>query len=311
MAIAEMNKSSYFYLELEIQKMTLLTEKALEKILEMDLDIVLAKMTASSNVYKFESEKKLIYLFSTERRKRKGQLIKLVDQLIKEKNLIKRYEIDTLLKTEFIKCVEELKKKESLKLSSEPLKFEGYRGEDLKVFKNKENWYKWQKDLYDKIFYKTGGVREADPRQIITIYDKEGYSGKSSFFKYLYFKYPNEIGRITYGTSSQLRSSLTNMGIKKIYIIDLTRSKSTYDKPDDLISAIEDLKNGLVCNAMYGSGNTMLMNPPHIIISANYVFDPGSLSKDRWKIFSIENKKLKDITTKVMLQEFGKALKTK
>lgn len=311
MVISEMNKSSYFYLELEIEKMTLLSEKSLEKILETDIDIILAKMTASNNVYRFESENKLVYLFSTERRKRKGQLIRLVDKIIEKRSLIKKYEVETLLKTEFIKYVDDLKKKESLKLSSEPLTFDGYRGEDLRVFKNKENWYQWQQDLHNKIFYKTGGIREAHPREIITIYDKEGNSGKSSFFKYLYFKYPNEIGRITYGTASQLRSSLTNMGIKKIYIIDLTRSKSNYDKPDDLISAIEDLKNGLVCNAMYGSGNTMLMNPPHIIISANYIFDTGSLSRDRWKIFSIENKTLKDITRKVMLKELGNTIKTK
>ena len=306
MVISDTNKGSYFSLEIKLPSTSLVSSEAIAKRVEIEMDLILAKMTASSNIYKFESEDKILYLFSTERRKRKGQLMKLIEEKLTKSNIIDRYIAEALLKPEFLSIIEEMKKKQSLKLLSEPLSFDGYKGEDLKVFENKKDWYQWQKDLYDMLFYKTGGIREANTREIITIYDEEGNSGKSSFFKYLYFNHPNEIGRITYGTASQLRTSLINIGSKPIYIIDLTRTKSTYDKPGDLVSALEDLKNGLVCGAMYGSGSTMLMKPPHIIISANYLFDQGLLSKDRWKILAIKGKHFEDITVKVRLNEMKK-----
>lgn len=79
------------------------------------------------------------------------------------------------------------------------------------------------------------------------------------------------------------------MVIKFICIIDLTRSKSSENKPENLISAIENLKSEVVCNAMYGKGQTVLMEPPHIIISSNYTFDQNLLSKDRAEIYKIKN----------------------
>lgn len=303
MVIKESNKGSYFLLDIKIP-MNLYRDNRVINKLETEIDLILSQMTATNQVFKFESKDKLIYVFGTQNRKRKGQLDKLVEKKLIKSSIIDDYVSIALLKNEFIDYIAGLKRKETLKLTSEPLTFDGYKGEDLKIFKDKNEWYEWQKELYDKIFFKTGAIKEPHPREIITLYDEEGNSGKSSFFKYLFYKYSNDIGRVTYGTASQLRNSLTNIGVKKIYIIDLTRSKSNNDKPTDLISAIEDLKNGLVCTSMYGSGNTMLMNPPHIIISANYIFDQNLLSKDRWKIYSIKNKKLKDITLEIRAKEF-------
>lgn len=134
-----------------------------------------------------------------------------------------------------------------------------------------KNWLKWQIQLNDILFPKTGKIKEPDPRKIITIYDPKGNSGKSSFFKYLFFKYPEDIARISYGSAQQLRSSLVNISPHKIYIVDLARAKGRNDSEVDLLAVLEDLKNGLVFNAMYGSGSNLLMEPPHIIVSANYV----------------------------------------
>lgn len=54
---------------------------------------------------------------------------------------------------------------------------------------------------------------------------------------------------------------------------------------------------------MYGSGETMLMDIPHILVSSNYIFDQLALSEDRWKTYSIENKKLIDITNKAKKEQ--------
>ena len=49
---------------------------------------------------------------------------------------------------------------------------------------------------------------------------------------------------------------------------------------------------------MYGNGNTLMMEPPHIIMSSNFIPDVNLLSKDRWKMYKIKNEKLVDITNK-------------
>jgi hypothetical protein len=311
MVISDNNKGSFFYFELDLPNLYGIESRKVEQDIETNVDIILANLGATGNMYKFKSNEKFIYLFSTRNRKRKGQLNKLIEKNLLEKNLIESYYSVPFLKTEFIDSINKLKEKKSLKLVNEPTVFEGYSGKDLEVFKNKENWYPWQKEVYKKLFHESGEIKTPDPRHIITLFDEEGNSGKSSFFKYLYFHHSDDIGRITYGTASQLRSSIINIGVKKIYIIDLTRSKSKHDSEIDLLSAIEDLKNGVVSSNMYGSGNTLLMDIPNIIISANYIFDQSLLSKDRWRIFSINHHNLKDITEKVKIRQFQNEIITK
>lgn len=79
------------------------------------------------------------------------------------------------------------------------------------------------------------------------------------------------------------------MGKKDLYIVDLARSKSKNDKEEDLLSVLEDIKSGLVTNAMYGSGKTLLIEPPHIIVSSNYVLKYELLSNDRWEVYEINS----------------------
>lgn len=131
-------------------------------------------------------------------------------------------------------------------------------------------------------------------KKIIALYDKEGNAGKSSFFKYLYYHHSDQIGRVTYGTSSQLRSALVNIRPKRIYIIHLTRAKVKHKNELDLLNAIQDSKGGVIYNNR--SGNTILMDIPHIIISSKHILDKNRLSKGRWRIYSLDDKKLKDIT---------------
>lgn len=97
---------------------------------------------------------------------------------------------------------------------------------------------------------------------------------------------------------------MIKIGRKKLYIIDLPRSKSRFDHQEDLLSVVEELKSGFVSNAMYGGGETLIMGPPHIVISSNHKFNSSLLSKDRWKIYKItQTNQLKDITTQVRMEE--------
>lgn len=136
-------------------------------------------------------------------------------------------------------------------------------------------------------------MKKADHRTIYSLVDFDGNSGKSSYYKYLYINDPINIGRLSYGTGSQLRSAAINMGKKNCYIIDLPRTKSRADNHDDLVSVIEELKSGSVFSPMYGRNAHLIMQPPIIIISSNFVLEGTSLSKDRWQVYEIlKDKKL-------------------
>lgn len=301
MVIAESNRGSYFYLELERPNLYGLEVPKVEQVIETNIDVILARMTATANVYKFKSSEKYIYMFSTNQRKRNGQLVKLVEKNLLNKEYIDGYQTAACLKSEFYEILERMKLKKSFKLVAEPTLFDGYSAEDLEVFNDKENWYPWQKAVYEKLFFNTTTIREPDPRKIIALYDKDGNAGKSSFFKYLYYHHSDEIGRLTYGTSSQLRSALVTIGPKKIYIIDLTRSEGRQASNVDFLSVIEDLKTGVV--STYGSGKTILMDIPHIIVSFTYSFDPSLFRRHRWRIYNLENKELKDRIEKIRREQ--------
>ncbi len=70
---------------------------------------------------------------------------------------------------------------------------------------------------------------------------------------------------------------------KKIYFIDLPLNKEKYANDSDLLNAIEDLKNGFLTSPRYGKAKdaSILIKPPHIIMSNNYLFEHIGLSKDR------------------------------
>lgn len=290
------NKSSYFILELKIKDWIDNNEYKTE--LENRTDLVLASMSVVEICYKFEGQNTLLYLFKSEKRKRKGQLAKYCQTFLPEDL---EYNIEGIKYDSFNEYLQMAIKNKNFKLQQQPEignNVTGYEGKDLERFENPKDWYPWQKQIYDSIF---GNENESiyfktpDPRHIISLIDVKGNSGKSSFFKWLSYKYPEHIGRIGYGSASQLRSSVVNIGRKELYIVDLARSKSKNDHPEDLLSVLEDLKSGFIANAMYGSGKTLLMEPPHIVVSSNYPFNYELLSEDRWEIYEIKDKKLERI----------------
>ena len=88
-----------------------------------------------------------------------------------------------------------------------------------------------------------------------------------------------------------LRSALINIGAKVCYIIDLPRSKSKFDNQIEIVSIIEDLKNGLIFSPMFGKNSKLIMEPPFILISGNELITSGSLSKDRWRVYELNRNK--------------------
>jgi len=143
--------------------------------------------------------------------------------------------------------------------------------------------------IYDMLFLKSKVIRPANAREINVIYDPTGNSGKLSFFKFLFYKNSTLIGRIRYGNGGQLPTSVLNMGAKKIYLIDLTRTLEESLKA--ILSTIEKIKNGIISINIYGNSRTLLIEIPTVSINTNTLFDLSFLSKDRWRVFEITEKK--------------------
>ena len=285
------NKNTYFLLKIKIPE-DLRASGGFSKKLDDAIDHVLYAMGTDSNSERNYTARKKdnsqqIYIFRTNNRKRKGQLNKFCDRYFDPQWNI-TYETRGLGLSDVPILINQIKKSNVYSMQGE----QTYTGRDIKVFEAKQNWYDWQKEIYEMIFNPNGEAKVRDDREIIHLIDFKGNSGKSSFWKYLYVTKKGLIGRMTYGTASQLRSQIIKIGSKPIYIIDLTRTKGTNDREEDLLSLIEDAKSGLVSSPMYGSNSELIMDPPTIILSTNYEFKKGSLSVDRWSTYEIKNKKL-------------------
>ena len=307
------NKNSYFYIEATTAKENAQNEFFIEKVVN-SFDIILGQMNSSRESYIFKKNCTFICLFKTENRKRNGQLNKFTDRKFTDLKL--DFITKGLKKVDYDEKLILLKRNKDYKILDEPeslVSYLNYSGKDLEIFNNERDWHSWQKQIYDELFDKNNKIKQASDRDITSIVDIQGNSGKSSFFKWLYIQNPSQIGRISYGSSSQLRSVLTRGSAKQIYIIDLPRTKGRNDNELDLLSAIEDLKTGFIINNMYGDGATLLMEPPHVIVSSNYILDRNALSKDRWKTYEIKtinnDKCLKKLTSnkiKILQEKYKK-----
>lgn len=124
---------------------------------------------------------------------------------------------------------------------------------------------------------------EPDDRKIYWFYERIGNVGKSSLTKYLCVKH-NALF-IAEGKRSDLVNLVFNCDMEKTrtIVLDVPRA----NKNNVSYKAIEEIKNGLICNTKYETG-MKAFNPPHIIIFSNYPPDLSGVSKDRWEIYEIQ-----------------------
>lgn len=133
-------------------------------------------------------------------------------------------------------------------------------------------------------------LQEPDPRKLYWIYETEGNVGKSVFTKYLVVKHKALF--CDGGKKSDIINLVFNndMDACNIIVWDIPRC----NLGNVSYSAIESIKNGLVCNTKYETG-TKVFNPPHVIVFANS--EPSileNLSMDRWQIFTIKDNALEE-----------------
>lgn len=172
-----------------------------------------------------------------------------------------------------------------------------YSGGDINFLEDQPSRFPWQDKIFKEIFASDEiHVKDADPRTILWITDEHGCSGKSKFVKFACYSNTN-CAKVSFGSSTQLRSSLIALGRKKVYFIDIPRTMGKEDHLEDLITVLEDLKNGFLVSCMYGKYQSLMMDPPHVVVFSN-VFAPfNMMSADRWRAYKI------DRFTKDLLEE--------
>lgn len=184
-------------------------------------------------------------------------------------------------KTEAISyCCKEAKRRDIYSYKIEPCMLRNDKPRDLNVLEE-ENLYPWQKDILDIIV-----ERNNCDRSIYWIYENEGHVGKSAFTKFIAHNYGcmltmkgkmNDIMNAAFEYKGELRT----------VICDIPRSSGNKIST----AAIEQLKNGVIINHKFETGQKVIASPV-IIIFSNFEPELEGLSLDRWKICEIVDKKL-------------------
>nr|WAE42505.1 MAG: replication associated protein [Cressdnaviricota sp.] len=141
-----------------------------------------------------------------------------------------------------------------------------------------ENLHFWQSEIEKKC------LEEPDDRTINWYWEDTGNFGKSAFCKYMIVKHKALF--CSGGKHSDIINLVfnQNMDDTRIVIFDIPRAH----KGAISYSALESIKNGMVCNTKYETG-VKVFNSPHIIIFANFEPNkPDELSLDRWNIVNLK-----------------------
>jgi hypothetical protein len=289
------NKQTFFELTVTLNLPTPLRIADNDRI-QQQIDLIYSKLQVGNMAYQFESKKAMVFLFKCEKRKRLGLITTTVHKYLAQyTSLIYSWEATSLTKSDFE--TQRDKYYPLMKLIQGPTNDNPHYFEsDIKILDDPKNLYKWQKTLLNILFENgevSGKVTKPDPRKIIVIRDPLGCGGKTILLKWLLKRRNQEddIGVLTSGTASQLRSYIINIGPnKRVYILDLPRAyeQTTNWKSGDIFSVLELLKSGLLCSSMFGQQKSLLIDPPHIVIFANGIIEPDLLSADRWQVYEMD-----------------------
>ena len=70
-------------------------------------------------------------------------------------------------------------------------------------------------------------------------------------------------------------------------IYDLHRTRGKSDSLADILSVIEDIKDGFVTSSMDEGDKQLMMVPPTVIVFSKTTLPLHSLSEDRWDLYTI------------------------
>lgn len=150
----------------------------------------------------------------------------------------------------------------------------------LSIF-NTYELYPYQQSLLEK-------ASQFCMRSIDLVYDPDGHIGKSIFSEFLeYSGVAEEIP--PYRLMDDIFSWVASRPIKKCYIIDMPRGMKK-DKLGDFYSGVEVIKNGVAYDKRY-TAKKIRFDRPRIFVFTNGLPEFSLMSKDRWKVWTVNEKK--------------------
>lgn len=140
--------------------------------------------------------------------------------------------------------------------------------------------YPWQRSLNEIILEK-----KKTNRQIIWIVERNGNTGKSMFGKYLEFHNKH----VSYSRISKSADILTSVSLEySVYYFDFPRTNGPQFCP---FQALECVLDGVVDDCkLKKTPRKLRFDPPWVVVVSNFEPDTDKLSKDRWRIYTIDNK---------------------
>lgn len=141
--------------------------------------------------------------------------------------------------------------------------------------------FPWQQYVRDCI------LSPSDDRSIHWVVDQRGATGKSSFGKLLAAH--GEALLLPYSDAKDCLNLVSNAGERRAYIFDLTRTKPASISATDTYSCMEQIKNGYIVNTKYLTKVTVAP-PAHVWVFANQPPQFGALSRDRWRVHTIDER---------------------
>lgn len=145
----------------------------------------------------------------------------------------------------------------------------------------------WQKEIADIV------SSEPDDRTIYWFFEGAGGIGKTTLQKYLYLNSERVI--VLSGKATDMKHGIVtyvekNKQPPRTVVIDIPRCQDT-----EHISwqGIEEIKNMFFFSGKY-EGGMICGHSPHVLIFSNHTPPTEKLSRDRWKVYRIEDDMLRE-----------------
>ncbi|UYD39141.1 MAG: replication associated protein [Wigfec virus K19_221] len=139
----------------------------------------------------------------------------------------------------------------------------------------------WQQQLFDLV---KDECSPTNGRRIMWVYEPSGQVGKTWFGNYV--RHHQGWPMLSYASSRDLYNLISKAMDKQCYIIDLPRTKPSDIASNEIYSVLEALKNGTIQNTKFEC-TISDMDPPHVIVFANYGPNLLQLSRDRWDVYTV------------------------
>lgn len=162
--------------------------------------------------------------------------------------------------------------------------YEQYRKEDaaierMRLKAESQVLRPWQTELENRL--RDFHLNEDADRKVIVVLDEAGGAGKSFLVRHYIHKYPHSALNVAQGKTMDMLNFIYNSsGNLDVMFLDLTR----FQRDNANLSVVETIKNGVVPNHKYHTGQKTLEHSPAWVIMTNSALDWTKFTTDRWII---------------------------